>query len=335
MADGRSKRGGRTWPAVLCAALFLGLGGCGDDDEPPQDESGKLLYVANSGDGTISVIDTERLEVTETLAPGGSVRTLRLHPLGASLYVVQPQQARLLKLLQREPAQPRLTIPTGSMPWDLAIPVEGGFGFVTLRGADAVAVIRFAEERVLFTMPVGRAPGKIEFDRQSVPSRALVVNEGDASLSVLDLLTFEPRATVALGGQPRGVAVRTQSLAYVANAATGVLQAVKLDTFELDAEGHIDVGGGPHGLLFRPGTATLLVTQRDAGTLLLLDVTAPETRTQLPTGAGPTEVITNSAGTRAYVASSTAGSVTVVNLETQQVVTTISVGPAPTGLTLF
>lgn len=326
----------------LGAALAIGFlallaSSCGDDaPTDPVDETGKLLYVASSVANTISVIDTQTNAVTDTLTLDAPARILRLHPFRSSFYAVQPARDRVIKLLQRD-SSVIAAIPTlGRTPWDLTFTAtpDAAQAFVSLHDSNTVAVVRLAEDRVLQSIPVGRGPGDIELDLTS-RGRIWVVNELGRSISVIDLSNNTVIKTLTVVTQPRHV-LFSGSLAYVTDAATATVQPVRLDTLETDPNAPaVQVGRQPEGMALQPNSNNLLVANNGDNTLLIVDLVAPETRTIVPTGAGPTEILVNNAGTRAYVANTGESSITVVDLTAKQVLATIPVGAAPRGMALF
>jgi YVTN family beta-propeller protein len=328
--------------AALLVAAVVGLARCGEDTAPPVEETETLLYVANTGDATLSVIDTASHAVVDTIELDAPASALRLHPFRNSFYLAQPAVGpsavgQVIKLLQlNSDVLARIALP-GRNPVGLIFSRDTSLAFVGVQDSNLVAVLRLAEDRVLTSVAVGRGPVALALEN-TLPGRVFVLNELDASVSVINLSNLRVGSTVSLGAgtRPRSLALRTSaSLAYVADAASGSLLALKLDTLELDPNSVIPDVGVPNDVVVRPGTGTLLVTNGRDNTLLLIDAAAPETRSTLATGPGPTEILVNSAGTRAYVANTGGNSVTVVNLETTQVLATVTVGAAPRGLALF
>jgi len=338
----KDRNGVLAWAAALFVAV-LGLERCGGASSPP-DETGTLLYVANSGESTLSVIDTVTNSVKTTIPLQAPPRALRLHPFRSSFYIVEPSVQRVIKLLQLDPNAPLSTIAlTGRGARDIAFSADASMAFVTQHDSNSVSVLRLAEDRVLTTLSVQQGPGAVavDFGSNAGRGRVFVVNEQSGSLSVIDLsnLTLSKNIPLGAGSRPRGLAFLQPTFAYVADAASNSVRGVKLDTLELDPNAVIATGPQPNDVVVATisssGTTRLLVSNGGDNTLLIIDPATPTTRSSVSTGGGPTEIVVNSTGSRAYVANTTGNSVTVIDLETMQVLAIVPVGVAPSSLALF
>jgi YVTN family beta-propeller protein len=325
---------------ALLGAAALGLAHCGSTTATTTTET--LLYVANAGDNTLSVVDTATNTVARTIQLDAPATEVRLHPFRNSLYIVQPSLNQVLKLLQLdESVEARIPMP-GRTPMDLSFSPDSSLAFVSLSDSNAVAVLRLADNSLLTSLAVGRGPVSVVTDSGSTTrGRIFVINELGSSISVISLADLQVTNTVSLGAgaRLRGITFQEPTLAYVADAASNSLKGLKLDTLALDPNSTIAVGPQPNKVVLSTNTSTnttrLLVTQGGDNTLLLVDPAKPDTRNSVATGTGPTEIVVNSAGSRAYVANTGGNSVTVVDLGTMQVIATVLVGARPRGMALF
>src|SRR5215471_6572492 len=159
-------------PAALLIAAWLA---------PASAAHAARAYVSNEDDGTVTVVDTERLAALATLPVGKRPRGLALSHDGKRLYVA-------LSGLPKCPP-PMTDEDCARLPRDSQ--------------ADGIAVIDAATLRPLTVLRGVSDPERVEVSRDD---RTLYVSEEDAGrLAVLDVARASVLATVAVGREPEGV----------------------------------------------------------------------------------------------------------------------------------
>jgi YVTN family beta-propeller protein len=169
--------------------------------------------------------------------------------------------------------------------------------------------------------------------------RLLVVNKGEATISVLDVRQGREVTRIATGHAPHEVAVSPDGrLAVVTNYGTGQQPGNTLtviDLQRLEAVATIDLGEQtrPHGIAWLPDGRRVAVTTEGNGTLTIVDVAAGRVTAAIPTGARVShEVAVTPDGTRAFVANIGSGSVTVIDIDAGSVVRSIPTGSGAEGV---
>jgi YVTN family beta-propeller protein len=173
---------------------------------------------------------------------------------------------------------------------------------------------------------------------QEAAGRLLVVNKGEATLSVVDPVAGTELARIATGVGPHEVAVspdgRTAVVTNYGPRANGsTLTVVDLD--RLEAVATIDLGEqrGPHGIAWFPDGRRVAVTTEGTGTLSIVDVAARRLEAAIPTGARVShEVALSADGARAFVANIGSGSVTVIDVAARQVLRSVATGAGAEGV---
>jgi YVTN family beta-propeller protein len=198
---------------------------------------------------------------------------------------------------------------------------------------------------------------------------AFVTNQGSDDLTVVDLSTMKPVATVPIGGKPAGVAVSNDGArAYVTSPEGKYLSVI--DTHERRVLRRIPLHGGPLGLAVAPdgrrvyvadmydgrlyavdpeqgvvstaqvgitpsGVAvtsdggSILVALRDANKIAFVDAASFEKTGEIDVGQHPFGVTIDAAGGRAYTANVESDDVSVIDLAGRRVVATVKVGKRP------
>lgn len=180
------------------------------------------------------------------------------------------------------------TITVGHAPYAVAIAPSGGFAYVTNRDDDNVSLIGTATDTVIQEFPVGETPEGIfvgfgliyitndisesvsvyrEIDFQplaTIPTgggplsvavspdgkTALVGNDADGTVTIIDTGVNTVRGTAPVGSNPAGIAITPDSTrAVVANSTAGSISVVPLDG---SSPLEISVLGSPSGVAITP-----------------------------------------------------------------------------------
>src|SRR3989442_9425106 len=247
------------------------------------------IYVANRGDGTISVINSATKTVVGTITVGDIPAELAVNPATNRLYLTYSDNN----------IPPVIDGSTGQVVGSIAIPQNG----------KAIAVTSLTNTIYL---PGGGSSG-------SVPASTLFLVSGSNN-TVL--------RTIGIGSGPFSVAVNPNSnRVYVANFYDWTISVV--DGSLKSAISTVPVNGAPDGIAVNPGTNRLYVNDETHNALLVLDASTYAILAQVPVGSFPNAVDLNPKTNRVYVVNSAGGSVTIVDGNTNAVVSVLKVGNFP------
>lgn len=191
-----------------------------------------LIYVANYGDGTVSVVSGGAgyglVATIPGLAGAHGVAYDSEHKL---VYVTQRDSARLAVIDARTNAVLQ-TIPVGSQPRGVAYNPTSDKIYVANYAADTVTIIDASTMSVLATVPTGHEPAHITVNPLS--NKVYVSNHGSGTVTVIHGTTNGVVATVSLGSAgPYGIAADTQrNLIYVVSTEVANLSAPNLVTID-------------------------------------------------------------------------------------------------------
>lgn len=218
------------------------------------DAEGRLAFVTNAGDDTVSVVDLAAQEVVGTIATGDYPHGLRARPQTDELYVANVEDGTVSVIDIAQQAEVA-RIPVGTAPVQVGFLPDGSRAYVSLRDEDAVAVIDTATREVVAKIPVGNGPIQVHAtpDGRSV----YVANEGFEDepsnlVSVIDTATESVVATIPVGDGPHGVSVSDEA-AFVTNIREDSLSVIDLASHDILAT--MPVGDGPNGIVYVPGGA--------------------------------------------------------------------------------
>ncbi|HVN45866.1 MAG TPA: cytochrome D1 domain-containing protein [Steroidobacteraceae bacterium] len=269
-------------------------------------------YVSNEDDGTVTVVDTDRLAAVGTIAVGKRPRGLALSRDGKRLYVA-------LSGLPKCPP-PMTDADCARLPRDT--------------GADGIAVVDTGTLR-----PIGTLRGVSDPERVQVSEdgRTLYVSEEDAArLAMIDVAHAAVLGTVAVGREPEGVRVSPDGRWVLVTSEEDNAVAI-IDAHKRIRHATAAVGQRPRDVVSTPDGRTAYVSGEADASVFRIAVPAGSPATQLLQlrgGARPMGLALDARAGRLYVSTGRAGSVAVIAIAEARVVAEVAVGVRPWGIAL-
>ena len=309
-------------------------------------------YVSNEDDGTVTVIDTQRLAAIATIAVGRRPRGLVLSHDGASLYVAVsglpkcpppiPEET-CAKLPRDLKADGVAVIDTATLrqtrmlkgvsdPERVEISRDGHSLFVTDEDAARLSVLDAARGRVVATIPVGREPEGV---RASPDGRwVLVTSETGNSVAIIDARTHAVLHTVLVGKRPRDLAFTPDSrIAYVSGEADASVYRISLPSgapttqlLQLREEAR------PMGMALDAARGRLYVSTGRGGTVAVISPQDGKLIGEVAVGARPWGLALSADGRRLLTANGPSGDVSVVDTDTLTVIGKVTTGHGSWGV---
>ncbi|MCL4487095.1 MAG: hypothetical protein M1570_03060 [Chloroflexi bacterium] len=292
------------------------------------DSAGKRLFVSNSGDKTVSLIEDDRVSLTRSI--GAEVRALMFFE-GRLFAGLDSEEGILVLDPSTLETQSRLTIPNVFTVISLAGDPVHHRVYANL--FDQTAVVdstHLAVERVLPTK------GSYETLLAHPESDSILLGIYDAALNAESLVSIDPllgseRGRVQIGGDPRGaVASSDGSRVYVADSYTNDVSVVDAGTMSVVARIAVDLA--PSALALDEGARRLYVANTNSDNLSVIDIDTNRVVGVIPIGMIPTALVANADRGRVYIASGSTDSVFVV--EGNKLVRQVAVGRHPVDLAL-
>ncbi len=274
------------------------------------EESIKFYFTANEG-GSISKIDASSNEVVESIEVDGAVHNVQVSPdgkiLGATL------------------------VPAMNHGGEDTHGEDSHGGSMEMKGQALFYDIETNE--LLKTIEVGNHPAHIVFTEDG--KYALVTNNEDNNVSVIDMGSFSIIETVNTGKGPHGFRISSDSQkAYIANMAENTVSVLNLDSME--EEKRITVGSAPVTTGITSDGKVLVTTLNSENMLAIVDLSTDEVG-KVEVGVGPAQVYIDENNQFAYVAnqgteSNPSNTISVVDLESKKVTATIETGKGAHGV---
>jgi YVTN family beta-propeller protein len=290
-------------------------------------------YVANSQDGTVSVINTVTNTVTATIHGIDGPQIVKSSRNGAHAYVLRSGGVSVIDTATNT-VTTNISHGVGNA-FGMGLSPDGAHIYVTEFG-DTVSVIDLATHTVTSTVTVGETPISVGFSPDG--AHAYVPNGGSDTVSVIDTATNTVTTTIPIGGAgdsrptPASVEVSPDGArAYVANsfykAANGTVSVIDTATNTVTAT--IPVGSTPEVVAVSPDGARVYVTNYwdgvtevngkivswGPGTVSEIDTATNTVTTTMTVGRLPRGVAVSPDSTRAYVTNTADNTVSVISTE--------------------
>jgi YVTN family beta-propeller protein len=289
------------------------------------------VYVPNSGDGTVDVIDPHTFRIVEHYAVGQIPHHIAPAWDLSRLYVDDEQSSSLTVI------DPRSGKPTGSV----AVPFPYNLYFTPDARKAIVVVERLS--RLEFRNPHTWAllgsvnvpwPGVDHLDFSAHGHYLLASTEWSGEVVKVDTRSMKIIGEVNVGGLPIDVRLAPRGFKFfVANQGRNGVSIV--DPARMREVGFIPTGRGAHGLWLSRDTRYLYVSNRLAGTISVIRLATRRVVATWTIGGSPDMMQLSPDGSQLWVAERYDRRVDVVNTHTGRLIHTITVGQGPHGLTYF
>jgi YVTN family beta-propeller protein len=315
---------------MLAAAALLALLG------PAATATASTLFITNTKSDSVSIIDTDALDVVATIALGpGKPNRIVFQPDGKLAWVVY-DRSHDLGVIDVESRKLVRRVKIGGNPYNLAFTPDGRYLYVLDWSSDTSN-----DEVIMYDLQAGKIEGRVEvstWPAHGVFSRDgrlfYVSGESAGDVTVIDTAKREIVGRVVHGGgDAMGLALTADGkLLY---AAAGENKAIlKIDTATNKTVGTIPVPGIVHESTLTLDGKFLYVTLRKANKLVVVRTADDKIVATVPQRGYPDLVVMEPKGRYALVTNRHANLVSVIDLRTHAQVRTIAVGKAPHGMAL-
>ena len=315
----------------LCGALALALA-----PTLAAPARAATLYVTNTRSDSVSVIDTDSLDVVATIPLGpGKPNRVVFHPDGKTAWVVY-DKSHDLGVIDAEARKLVRRVRIGGNPYNLNFTPDGRHLVVLDWSSDTsddeVIFYDLAAGKIAWRVEVSTWPAHSVFARDG--KRLYVSGETAGDVTVIDVAT---RAIVERvvhgGGDAMGLALTADGRTLYAAAGENKV-ILKVDTASNAVTGKIALPGVVHEATLTPDGKFLYTTLRKANRIVVVRTEDDRIVATIPQKGYPDLVTMEPGGRYALVTNRGANLVGVIDLATHTQVRTIPVGRAPHGMAL-
>lgn len=300
------------------ALTVIAVAGCGDAKEPAP-----RALVSNEADGTVSVIDLQRLEVTSTIRVGGTPRDVRIAPSGETAYVADGATGRIQVVdLEAEEILRALNVgadPTAYGMINISIIVANG-------AAGTASIVDASAGTTRAAVHVGGHPTAVA----PAPDETVWVACADTdAIDVIDTAYSENILSIPVGDHPSAlVFARAADYAYVANEAAGTISVIDLEERKAVKTIVLPAPAAPIALALGHDDDRLYVAN-SVGSVDVIDTRTTEVVDVIALPGAQPRSLTLGGDDRIYVASAITDDLSVIDPGTGAVVARIDVGRMP------
>ncbi len=322
------------WPRSAAAVVVSFL--LGAAVLPAHAEVKNPIFVLNSLDADISVIDPVTFQQIKRIPTGKEPHHLYLTPDEKSL-VVANALGDSLTFINPATAEVQRVVHGIADPYHLRFSPDMKWFVTAANRLDHVALYRWvgsdAKEplQLVKRIPAPKTPSHLTIDSKST---TLFVSLQDSNeLLAIDLATQTPRWKIPVGQMPADIFLAPDDK-HILVALTGAseVEVYDVSTASPKLVKRISTGAGAHSFRAWGDRRHVLVSNRTGNSISKIDLQTLSVVDQFPGPSGPDDMEVLSDGKTLLVTSRWAGKLTMIDTVTKKVVRQVKVGKSPHGV---
>jgi YVTN family beta-propeller protein len=319
-----------------------GKGGITD----PLTFGGPIMYVANYGDDTVSIINTQSFggnaAVIGTINVGQGPYRMTYVPSMQKIYIGN-RLGGSVSVIDTKTNILRTTITVGNDPSALAVSWDEDRIYVTNRDDDTVTGITTGSDVSFANVTVGNSPSGITVGKPNPVNGAheiYVSNSDDNSVSVI---TVDPNgdlhvgpSALSVGNNPEGIAVSPDGI-YLWVVCSGEGEVWVFETANLFTEDavKITIGDLPTDIVFTEDGQYAYINNFASHDIVKINAITMSPEGYLSANSSPVSLTISSDGRSLYVSNYDDSFVTGINPDTNSILGTTTVGTNPAGIVIL
>ena len=305
-------------PAILASALIAAPGISAPAAPTYQ------VYVTNEKSGDLTVINGSDFSVAATIPVGKRPRGIHVSPDGKTVYVA----------LSGTPIEAPPQIDAHGNPiFAKKTGADDDDDSNADKAADGIGVVDVATRSLKTKLNAGSDPE--EFDLSKDGRHIYISNEDIKTASVINIATGKLARIIPVGQEPEGVTTTPDGRQfYVTCEAGGDIYVIETSGFTVAA--HFKVNGRPRSVAFLTSSAIGFIPSESVGELNVIDSANAKVLNTiaLPVGSRPMRVRLSIDEKKLYVSNGRAGTISVFDSHSYELLNTIKVGTRPWGMGL-
>ena len=285
------------------------------------------IFVTNEKSGDITIIDGTDFKVVGTIPVGKRPRGIHVSPDGKTVYIATSGTPIEGPPPLDAAGNPILKKNTKSDDDDDDSKAKAD------KSADGIRVVDVATRKVTGKINAGSDPEEFALSKDG--SRIYVSNEDIMTATVINIAASKVEHLIPVGREPEGVGVTPDGKQFYVTCETGG-EVFAIDTTSYKVVGHFTVAVRPRSVDFLTNANIGFIPSETKGQLNVIDTGGPKVlkSVDLPPGSRPMKVKVAPDNKRVYVSDGRAGTVSVIDTQTYEVLATVKVGTRPWGIVL-
>lgn len=288
-------------------------------------------YIANGGDGTISVINVATNTVVSKITPPQDPFSVCISPDGTSAYIGCGGGSASVAIINTSTNTVTSTIPVNATgeATGIAISPDGNTLYVENYLTATISVVNIATKTVSAVIPVESYPYGIAVSQDG--SKVYVSYTFNNYISVINTVTNTSDANISVGSSPF-VTASPDGKIYVTVSSQSKLLTIDQTTNTIKTT--IPTGPGPNVMAVTPDGSTAYVVLSDSKVSVINTVTGSQVAT-VTVGIAPNGISISPDAKFVYVVNSSSSTVSVISTATNTVIATVNVGITPVSVGNF
>jgi YVTN family beta-propeller protein len=299
------------------------------------------IYVANSDDSKISVIDPATNDVVSEIQVSPNPHGIVPSPDGSRFYI-SSESKDVLDVVDRRTSAIVRRIPIGTRPNNVAITRDGRRVYICIRGESWVDIVDTASLEKVKSVPVGKGPHNIY--RTPDGEHMIATSMDDQKLTVINVRTEQAEFPIPLDGVPRPLAIDANadgSIVRLFVQLSNLHGFAVVDYGSRKITGRILLPDAPagarplipatfsHGIGIAPDHKTLWVNSLLDNSVSVFSLPDLKRIVTIPVGRGPDWLVFTPDGKRCYVSNAGNNSVSAIDAVELKELKRIPVGKVP------
>jgi YVTN family beta-propeller protein len=311
---------------------------------------GSILLVVNPDSNSLSLVETDSLEVVSEIEVGLDPRTASVDVLG-KIAVTANRWSGSISVIDLEKREIVGEVPVGAFPWGVLLSQDGSQAYVACEASDWIAIVDLGQLEVTDRINVEARPNGLALSRDG--SMLYATHLLTARVSVINLpsgVVKEVIPTWVDGNLSQSIVLHPEETkAYMPltrSNTTNMRLSFDTTVFPLVTVVDLEAGemlhreiislpeadrpvGLPYDAAFLPDGSKLYVANAASNDVSVIDMSTGLRAAHIVVGDNPRGVVMSPDGQRAYVNNTLAGTVSVIDTDKDEVTEVIEVTKIP------
>lgn len=285
-----------------------------------------FAYIANRGDGTVSVINTLTHQVSAVIPVGSDPFGVAVSSDSKFVYVANTSGT--ISVINTGTNMVAATLTAGTSPYAVCLSPDNHTIYVADNSTGQILIANALNGQLSSYIPVAPDPYALAI---SPDGQYLCVAHNSTTGPFVSIITTSDQqvfSTIRVPAVPQGIAISpSDKEVYVTASGSNVVSVISTQ-FNAVSE-TINVGQDPEGVAVSPDGSKLYVANHLGNSVSVISLQTYKVITTVPVGAGPAGIAADPDGSSVYVTNEQDNTVSVISTATNTVSAVVPVGKSP------